>query len=93
MKRRFAAGEVDACDLRGGAGFVDDATQQFKWKKLRVMAVEIVFGTKAVAAVEIADVGQLHTQTLWTIVVTEVAGSFHLSSCAAGGADNLGSAI
>jgi hypothetical protein len=29
---------------------------------------------------EIADVGQLHTQTMWTIVVTEVAISLHLYS-------------
>jgi hypothetical protein len=77
MKRRFAAREVDARDLRGGAGFVDDSTQQLERKELGVMAVEIVFGTKAVAAMEIANVSQLHTQSLWTIVVTEVAVSLH----------------
>ena len=78
MQCRLAAGEVDACDLRCRASFVDDAAQQFERKELRVMAVEIVLGTKAVAAMKIADVGQLHAQTMWTVVVTEVASSFHL---------------
>jgi hypothetical protein len=77
MKCRLATGEVDARDLRGSARFVDYAAQQFERKELRVIAVEIVFGTKAVAAMEIADVGQFHTQTMWTIVVIEVAGSLH----------------
>jgi hypothetical protein len=77
VERRLAAGEIDASDSGGFACFVDYAAKQFYRKKLGVVAVEIVFGTKAVAAVKIADVGELHTQTLRTVVVAEVVVGFH----------------
>jgi hypothetical protein len=77
VKRRLAPREVDARDVRGFASFADDAAQELEREKLGVAVVEIIFGTKAVAAMKIADVGELHTQAMWTIVVTEVAFTFH----------------
>jgi hypothetical protein len=77
VESRLAAGEIDARDLGGCASFIDYSAKQFDAEKLRVMAVEIVFRTKAVATVKIADVGQFHTETMWAIVVAEVAIGFH----------------
>ena len=73
MKCWLAAGEIDARDVRGCACFVEHATQQRQRKKFGVVIVEIVFGTKAVAAMKVADVGEFHTQPMWTVVVAEIA--------------------
>jgi hypothetical protein len=79
MKSRFAAREIDMRDVCGCASFADYAAQKFQRKELGVIVVEVVFGAKAVAAMKIADVCELHTQPMWTIVVTEVALRFHCS--------------
>src|SRR5690242_19785858 len=79
MQRRLTAREVNVRDLCRFARLVDHAAQQRERKELGVMAVEIVRGAKAVAAMKITDVGQLHTQTMWAIVVVDVAISLHCS--------------
>ena len=78
MKRRLAAGETDSRDIRGGARFADYASQEIDRKEFCVMAVEVVVSAKSVTAMEIADIRQLHTQTLWSIIAIERSLCLHL---------------
>ena len=63
--------------LRGRASFADYSSQQFDRKELGMLAVEIFVSAKTVAAMKIADVGQLHAQTLWSIIPAEGGLCFH----------------
>src|SRR5215213_599551 len=68
MKSWFAASEVDLSDIRYRASFVNDAAQKIQGKELGMLAVEVFVGAKAITAMKIADVGQLHAQTPWSII-------------------------
>jgi hypothetical protein len=71
MKRWLTAREVDSRDVRHVASFSDHTAQQFDRKKLGAVAVQIFFGAKAVAAMQVTDVSQFDTQALWAIVIAE----------------------
>jgi len=77
MKRRLAAGEADARDVRGVARFADYSPQKIDGKKLSMRAVEILVRAKAVAAMQVADIRELHAQTPWSIVTIERSLSLH----------------
>ena len=68
VKRRLAAGEHDLLDAHRVARVPGDAGEEIDGKKVRRIVVERVFVTKAVAAVQIADVGQLDRQPAWPVV-------------------------
>ena len=79
MKRRLAAGDVDLRDVCDFARFGDNASQEIDGKEFGVRAVEIVFGAKTVAAMQVADVGEFHAQALGTIVIAERGICLHFS--------------
>ena len=68
VKRWLAAGEHDLLDAHRVARVPGDAGEEIDRKKVRRIVVERVFVTKAVAAVQIADVGQLDGQPARPVV-------------------------
>jgi hypothetical protein len=77
MQGWLTAGKTDARDVRCIARFDDNSLEEFNRKELSVSAVEIFVGTKTITTMQIADVGQLHTQTLWTIITGKGGVGFH----------------
>jgi hypothetical protein len=69
MERWFATGKTDMRHIRGVTRLVNNASQQIEREEFGVRAVKVLVGAKAVAAVQIADVGQLHAQASWTIII------------------------
>src|SRR6185503_16958628 len=78
MKSRLAAGKADSRDVCRVARFADHSPQKIDRKKLSVRTIEIIVRAKAVAAMQVADIRQLHAQTPWSIVAVERGLSLHL---------------
>jgi hypothetical protein len=61
VESRLATSEADPRDIRCSASFANYSSQEIDRKEFCVMAIEVVVSAKAVTAMEIADIRQLHT--------------------------------